>query len=282
MFTEILKNIRLFAFDLDGTLLDSQKKFSPRTLDALKEISSLGFKIVFASGRIKSSMQQYTQLCPFPVSILSLNGAAVYLDQDHHFKKVYTASLFSEYADYLIRHTENNSITMNFYYNENLYVLLNETNLPWIELYTRQTGSKYHYLDSFQSFLGISPSKIIFVGPPEILDVQQRFFSDLWGDSVYICRTWKYYLEFLNPLANKGLGLSSIAEFFNLSMKNIVAFGDASNDVPMLENAGYGIALNNASQDAKKAADRVSPWTNDDDAIMHEWASLKTLLNRNG
>ena len=65
-------------------------------------------------------------------------------------------------------------------------------------------------------------------------------------------------------------------------MKNIVAFGDASNDVPMLENAGYGIALNNASQDAKKAADRVSPWTNDDDAIMHEWASLKTLLNRNG
>lgn len=238
-----------------------------------------GFKIVFASGRIKSSMHQYIDQCPFPVAILSLNGAAVFADSQHGFKKIYNASLPSEYADFLIRYSEKNSITMNYYFEEKLYALQNDKNLPWLDVYFNQTHSTYHYLNSFHGFLGQSPSKILFLGPPELLNEQQRFFSDLWGNSVYICRTWKYYLEFLNPYANKGLGLASLADFYRFSMDEIIAFGDASNDVPMLEKAGFSIAVNNASLEVKNAAKRVSPWTNDEDAIMHEWELLKPIFS---
>ena len=279
MYPDQLKKVRLFAFDLDGTLLNSQKKLTKCTLNTLSEISTKGFKIVFASGRIKSSMLRYIEQCSFPVGILSLNGAAVYSDYQHNFKNLFNAPLPSEYADFLIKFSENQHIAMNYYFDENLYTLKNEKTLAWIELYINQTHSTYHYLDTFEKFLGKSPSKIIFVGSPELLDKQQRFFSDLWGDSIYICRTWKYYLEFLSPHTNKGIGLASLADHYNIPMNEVVAFGDASNDIPMLERAGYSIAVQNASPEVKTAAKKVSPWTNDEDAIMHEWQLMKQIFS---
>ncbi len=273
-----IKKVRLFAFDLDGTLLNSQKRLTSRTIAALAEISSKGYKIVFASGRIKSSIGQYLDQCPFPIGILSLNGAAVYSDSRHNFEKLLNVPLPSEYADFLIDYSERKGIAMNYYFEDNLYALRNENNLQWTQLYFEQTNSAYNYIDSFEKFVGKSPSKIIFIGDPGVLDKVQTFFSGLWKGSVYICRTWKYYLEFLNPRANKGTGLCCLASHYNIPMSEVAAFGDASNDIPMLENAGYSIAVSNASDDVKSAATRVSRWSNDEEAVVHEWEFMKKEL----
>jgi hydroxymethylpyrimidine pyrophosphatase-like HAD family hydrolase len=54
-------------------------------------------------------------------------------------------------------------------------------------------------------------------------------------------------------------------------------FGDANNDIPMFTKAGTSIAMKNASPDAKRAATIVSDWSNDDDAVAHEWQRIKGL-----
>ena len=167
---------------------------------------------------------------------------------------------------------------MNYYYEDTLFAIKNEENLPWLNLYYNQTHSTYSFVNTFQAMEGKSPSKIIFVGPPEILDRQQNFFTKMWGDSVYICRTWDYYLEFLNPMANKGAGLSALADFYVLSQSDIVAFGDAMNDIPMLEFAGYSIAVRNAGEAVKKAAKKVSAWSNDEECIAKELEQLLQLF----
>ena len=266
---------QLLAFDLDGTLLNSKKELSSATIAMMRRCTAHGMKIVFASGRIKSSIEQYTHLCPFSVSILSLNGAAVYPDSSAESDRIYSASLSAEYADYLIEHSIKNKLLLNYYYEDSLYAINNKENEPWISLYVQQTRSHYNFLSSFGQLTGKAPSKIIFVGKPEILDEQQRLFSEQWGDAVYICRTWDYYLEFLNPMANKGKGLSALAEFYAIPAENVVAFGDAMNDIPMFEYAGMSIAVENAGEAVKSAAKKVSQWNNDQEAIVRE---LEILL----
>jgi Cof subfamily protein (haloacid dehalogenase superfamily) len=270
---------RLFAFDLDGTLLNSRKDLSEATLVALSEMSSMGLHIVFASGRIKSSMEQYIQRCNFPVSTVSLNGAAVYANVRHNgTPRIYDASLPAEYADFLINYAALNSIAMNYYHNETLYAINNPKNAPWLDLYFNQTHSTYNFTSSLHNFLGCSPSKILFLGSPEVLDEQEAYFTRLWGTSVYICRTWDYYLEFMNPSANKGFGLKALADFYQVSMDETVSFGDALNDIPMFEVAGISVAVSNSSDAVKNAATRVSAWSNDQNAIAEEWKYFRQML----
>ena len=127
----------------------------------------------------------------------------------------------------------------------------------------------------FDRFRGRQPSKIIFVGSPVVLDEQQKHFKELWGDSVYICRTWDYYLEFLNPKANKASGLEALADAYGINLSDVAAFGDAENDIPMLRKAGLGVAMANAEPEVKIAAGRVSRWTNNEDGVAREWEEIK-------
>ena len=279
MQTTLRKKPKLFAFDLDGTLLTSKKELTDLTIHTLQQIFSSGSKIAFASGRLKSSIEQYLKMCQFPISVLSLNGAAVYMDSQNGNKLIYNAPLPETYADYLIDYTEKNRIACNYYFNDKLYTVKNAATEQWINFYYTQTRTEYNCLESLNKFFGNSPSKIIFVGPPDDMDRQQHYFSQLWGDSVYICRTWDYYLEFLNPKANKGLGLAALAQSYHISIDDVISFGDAENDIPMFRTAGFSIAVKNASQEVKDVAQRVSPRSNDENMIASEWEFIKKTIN---
>jgi hydroxymethylpyrimidine pyrophosphatase-like HAD family hydrolase len=79
----------------------------------------------------------------------------------------------------------------------------------------------------------------------------------------------------MDPCANKGHGLEALAREYGLDWSAIAAFGDAANDIPMLEKAGWGVAMANATPEVKLAAGRVSPWTNNEDAVAKEWELMK-------
>jgi len=266
---------KMYAFDLDGTLLDSNKKLSAQNKRALHEMASSGAEIVFASGRIGSSMIQFLQDLPIDVAMLTLNGAAVYMDKRYNSRLVLDVPLSADFADVLIRYSTDKNFAVNYYLDGKLYAARYPQVFRWTELYIQQTGSHYNNVESLNQFLGNTPSKVIFIGDPEELDEQEKYFRSLWGDRVYICRTWDYYLEFLNINVNKGKGLQALAEAYGIRLDEVVAFGDAANDIPMLSMAGLGIALKNADHQVQKAARKVSSWTNDEDAIAKEWDLIK-------
>jgi Cof subfamily protein (haloacid dehalogenase superfamily) len=265
---------RLFAFDLDGTLLDSTKKLSNANLEALREIQESGAVIVFASGRLGSSMCRYCSE-DLEISMLTLNGAAVYMGKDLSSQLIFEAPLDAKYANYLLSYAQNQKFALNYYINDKLYTIKNLKNRSWIDLYYQQTSTEYVFLDTFDQFSDCTPSKILFVGDSSEIDKQEAYFRSLWKDSIYICRTWDHYLEFLNPLANKGTGLKKLAQAHGLDLSQTIAFGDAENDIPMLETAGMGIAVGNALNKVKAVASKVSSWSNDEDAIAREWSLIK-------
>ncbi|NLD99084.1 MAG: HAD family phosphatase [Fibrobacter sp.] len=265
---------KLFAFDLDGTLLNSEKKLSPKNNSALEEMIDNQAIVAFASGRLGSSMQQY--ICSkFDLPMLTLNGAAVYMGKKHDCKLIYNAPLSAEFADYLINYSDGKNFGLNYYIDDKLFTVRSAATAVWQKLYVDQTSTVYHYLSSFDQFQGRMPSKVLFVGAPDEIDRQEEYFRNLWGDTVYICRTWDHYLEFLNPAANKGIGLEVLADAYGVEMKDVAAFGDALNDIPMLQAAGMGIAVSNALPEVKNAASKVSIWSNDEDVVAMEWEEMR-------
>ena len=268
---------QLFAFDFDGTLLNDSKQLSPANERALHEIADSGAVIVFASGRLGCSMRKIIPETLSDAAMLTLNGAAVYTGKVKGARKILDIPLSNTIADYLIDYAIHKPFCLNYYIDDKLYAVRSEKTTPWLKLYFDQTGTEYHFLKTLDAFRGRPPSKIIFVGDPAIIDEQEKHFRQLWGRSVYICRTWDHYLEFLNPLANKAVGLETLAKEYGLDWSAIAAFGDAANDIPMLEKAGHGIAMANATPEVKLAAGRVSTWTNNEDAVAKEWDLMKKI-----
>lgn len=266
---------KLFAFDLDGTLLNDKKELSTDNINALNEMHDFGCIVALASGRIGSSMQQYVSKINKNVGLLTLNGAAVYKNANDIANPVYFSPLPADYADFLIDYANNKSFALNYYYDNKLYGVKHDGSIQWYDLYFSETRSSYSYITSFSHFNGRAPSKIIYIGDPDELDEVESYFRSIWSDSIYICRTWDFYLEFLNIDANKGNGIEALAKSYNIDINDVVAFGDAQNDIPMLSKVGLGIAMKNADAEVKSAAHRVSCCTNDENGIAREWELIK-------
>lgn len=266
---------RLLAFDLDGTLLTSDKRLSRANKAALEDMARCRAVVVLASGRLGSSMMQYARGLACAPALLTLNGAAVYAGADRGFALVHAAPLPSLHADALVRHSEHREFAVNYYIDGMLYTVRTEKTAKWNDLYYAQTASEYHVLDSLAGMRGRSPFKIIFVGDPTVLDKEESEQRRRWGNELYIVRTWEYYLEFMSPQADKGKGLAALARAYGVDLADVAAFGDANNDIPMFAVAHTAVALRNASLDAKAAATHVSEWTNDEDAVAREWERLK-------
>ncbi|MBD3243809.1 MAG: Cof-type HAD-IIB family hydrolase [Chitinivibrionales bacterium] len=265
---------KLLAFDLDGTLLTTDKRLTAANRDALEDMVRTGAVVALASGRLRSSMMKVASQLAITPAMLTLNGAAVYTSTDLDAEPVHTVDLPLAYARELLDYAHGQPFALNFYRDDSLYSVRNAATGPWVDLYVNQTSSEYTFVDSLAELHGTQPEKIIFVGEPSVLDEQEKHFRARWDTEIYIVRTWDYYLEFLHRDANKGTGIKALANAFGIALADVAAFGDSHNDIPMLQVAGHGIAMANATAEAKAAAGLVSPWTNDQDAIAREWERL--------
>ena len=90
-----------------------------------------------------------------------------------------------------------------------------------------------------------------------------------------VVQTAAFYLEVIPRVINKGQGIRDICRTLGISPEEVIAFGDAANDIPMLEAAGMGVAMGNAAEAVKAAADRVT-LSNNEDGIA---AALRELLD---
>jgi len=273
---------KLFAFDLDGTLLDSGKRVRPANAAALRRISGNGAAIALASGRLGCGVRRYAPELGLDPALVVLNGAEVYTSSSPGARRVYYAPLNTAYAEYLIDYCKDKPVALNFYYDDKLYSARTDKNARWTDLYHEQTGVGYNFIDKdFSAVAGLTPSKMLFIGDPACLDEQEARFQAMWGqggdNSVYVCRTWNYYLEFMNPKATKGIGLAALCDALGINMAEAAAYGDAENDIPMLTAVGRGAAMKNAAPTVKEAAGRVTGMTNEEDWVAPELGDMNYI-----
>ncbi len=257
------KAVRLVALDLDGTLLDSQKRLSEENRAALTRAARAGIHIVPTTGRFFDGMPEAVKALPFVRYAITINGAAV-ADRETG-EELYRAEIPLGRALELMEYLDTLPVVYDCY----------QDNAGWISepLKARidTTVKDPHYrqmlhelrkpvpeLKAFLAGRGRDVQKIQFFMPTqklrrELLETLPKHFPDLAVSS-----SVSENIEINAAGATKGLALLGLARRLGIPREGTMALGDGLNDLSMLEAAGIGVAMENACAEAKAVADFVT------------------------
>ena len=113
-------------------------------------------------------------------------------------------------------------------------------------------------VDDLPSFIDWDIHKFLIAGDPDELKVLEQQLLTALGDEVDIYLSLPWFLEVMPKGTNKGTGLAAICADAGIDVSEAIAFGDSYNDIYMIQTAGLGIAMGNAEEAVKEAADRVT------------------------
>ena len=258
---------KIFFFDLDGTLLDSEKKITPNTLDALKRFTDSGHYFCINTGRaIDSAKAVYDGLgLDFKGSFLcGSNGTEIFSVDEQ--KYVYKTGVPLELVDSILDLAEEYDMHCHTY-NEDHIVSRHDNEC--MKYYRRVIKTPLIVTDDVLSYLNEPPSKMIAI---ELYDrkKQERFrkaLQEMVGDRLTLLYSNPNYMEIFPSEAGKGSAVKRLAGILGVDIKNTYAAGDEQNDISMIEAAGCGIAMANAMELVKESADVVTKEDNNHDGL---------------
>lgn len=276
---------KLISLDLDGTLLNSQKKISLKTLNLLKELNKKKIKIVFNTGRSYFDLlrileeydcSNYSFICNNGVQIIHQNIESInsYLNTvdmsfieklniDHKIIKLYT-------------NRKNYYLKVNNLENEILKLIRHEDEskkLNEIEIYRKIIFQNAEEINDF-SFLQKNNEKIMKISIINTEDKVNKLVS-LKNENYDSLKVFKTNVEIIPKNINKLLGLNILLKKLSISLNEVVAFGDEENDLILLENVGLGIAMKNSNDILLKKIRTHTLFTNDDEGV---YMSLKNIF----
>ena len=112
-----------------------------------------------------------------------------------------------------------------------------------------------HYRTPEEIAKNVLAVKMMMIDDPEILGEAFKKIPKELFEKYTIVRSTPYFIEVLNANASKGMALKELSEHLGLEPSEVMAIGDAENDLSMIEFAGTGVAMGNASETVKAAAD---------------------------
>lgn len=251
--------IKLIISDMDGTLLKNDLSVSNNNLEAIKKIREKGIKFLVATGRPDQLMKEYVDLLGLNEPFIMYNGTVI----GHPFMetRVYEKHLSTTDAYEIINYMESNDILYMVYtkdaiiskphYRSDFFKKRNDK----LDV-THQ--SNIVDIDNFKE--KISDYKIIKVLAIEKNETKyNQMKRDLEKNkNLSVVKSQNSFLD-INPAGtSKGIALSHLADYYQISKDEIIVFGDQDNDVPMFEFVTTSVAMNNANDNVKKHASKVT------------------------
>lgn len=260
--------IRLIATDLDGSLLDNCSRISPYNLSAIRKAQAKGIIFAACTGRFPENAAMVMLEKGIECPVISLNGSVIEMSllKDRIFEKFLSPRSAEETFEALERLGEGYHI-----FGKGTVVSRHEEHKHHSELDFRrkdyQNNVRYEYgLQACKKAL-MKPVYKYFIylrrqsKPPEVLRAE---LGNIEGAS--LTQSGEMNMEVIPSDADKGSGLKMLSERLGIRREEIMAVGDQLNDLPMLRFAGIGVAVANAPEMVRQAADAVTD-RNDQDGV---------------
>lgn len=256
-----LPRYRLLVADIDGTLVTGDRQITPRVLAAVRAAQARGVRVCLATGRIWLSARPYVERLGADPPAILYNGGLVYdFATGTELRRVH---LDDEHARAVLEVlAEVPEVQPHLYAGDRVYTgRVNELT----ERYRRKDGLHVEAVGDLLAFLPPDPMKILVVGARADLE---RAAARLRALPMPINTVFseETYLEILPTGSSKGVALRFVAEHLGIPLAAVVAVGDNLNDREMIELSGVGVAMGNAPEALKAAADYVAP-ANDDEGL---------------
>ena len=256
---------KLVAIDMDGTLLREDKTISERTKKAIQSAREKDVTVVLATGRPIEGVSRYLEELNMYTDkdyVLSYNGALV---QKTLSKEVIgKIALTGEDLHYLKKLSD--ELKVNIHAFSETKGLITPKNSKYTEVEASINNIDIHEIN----FDTISKDevivKIMMIDEPEILGPAIENLPKEVFEKYTVVRSTPYFLEFLNKEVNKGVGVEMLAKHLGIKQEEVITFGDAGNDLHMIEYAGLGVAMANAFDEVKEAANYITD-SNENDGV---------------
>lgn len=266
-------NYKLIAMDLDGTLNNDQKVIAEKTKAALMAAQKAGIRLALASARPSPGLfkeRDILDMQNYQGILMSYNGGRI-VDAETG-RVLFETSMDLQETKQVLRQLESLPVTPILDDGVRFYVT--DKNGFKVDYECKNNNMVCQEVPNLADFLTFAPIKILMSVQPEELAQVQKQIADFLPESLTVVQTAAFYLEVIPKIINKGQGIRDICKVLGINTAEVISFGDAENDIPMLRAAGMGVAMGNASQPVKDAADMVT-LSNNDDGIA---AALEKLL----
>lgn len=249
--------IQLIATDLDGTLMSSDHiTVTEKTRNALLKAHKMGIKTVIATGRTLSVISNVLEQVPFIDYIIYSNGAAVF--DRCKGKNIYTNPIPAETVSSMVEILESYPVYYELYSEGGIHtqadkaVYFKNKDLPqeFLDLYM-QNINNHENLRDYAKNNDIEKINLFYFGGEFYDEIKNKLFAA--GDIGYTSPV-AGDLEMTAKGVNKGEALKQMCKVLGFTQEEVMSFGDADNDIEMLQFAAYGIAMANASDECKQAA----------------------------
>lgn len=257
---------RILALDIDGTLTNSKKQVTPKTKQAIRKLQEQGVIVVLASGRPTRGVMPLAkeiELEQYGGYILSFNGGRtvncktgeVILDF------VLPAELVSDIYDM----SQECGVHIMTY--ENGEVITETPDDPYACLEARINWIPIRGIDSFKEYVTFPINKCLMLAEDQKLAVAEQKVKKRFP-MLNIYRSEPFFLEIMPQYIDKAYCLEKLLERLHLTREELVCCGDGYNDLSMVKFAGLGIAMENAQEPVKQAADFITR-SNEEDGVAY-------------
>ena len=265
-----MEKIKMIGLDLDGTLLTDRKEFTDRSKRALRTAIDRGIVVLIATGRPLTGIPEEIRNFPGMRYALTSNGAKV-MDVwenrvvDEHLLRADLAEKALEicgkydtlqevyYDGVSYAPADKRDMIPRYHKNPNMWEYMRKTR-TWVEDIFRMVRESDRGLDKIQ---------MLFADMEERTKAWQEL-SEVEG--LELVGSLGYNIEINAAGVNKGAGLVSLGRLLGIRREEIMACGDGDNDLLMLKEVGFGVAMANAEEEVKKAADYIT-LSNEEDGV---------------
>ena len=263
--------VKLIVSDIDGTLVGKSGKVTERLKYAFRACEKKNIPIVLASGRTFFGARALAVEAGLNAPVISANGGRLDLDINKEDAPFYEDTLEKETSMKVYRRLKEAGCFMTSYVGKKIYVL-NETNgygskCAWKSEAVK--GLDYVIMDDEERFLKegtVAPYKYeAYSDDRNLMDKLRKEFSDM---GLSVSSAFPFNLEILSPGGGKGRAIRALAQKMGITMDEVMALGDGSNDLGMLEVSGIPVAMGNAVEVLKKAAKYIAPDVDEDGAAI--------------
>lgn len=265
---------KVLAIDMDGTLLDVQQEISKENVNAIQEYRNNGGHVIVCSGRSPLSTRWLAEYIGLAEPIIAYNGAVIQ-NYDGEIRKTLNFKLHD--LQRIAAYCEKNGLYLQLYEGDHLIVSeKNKRNERWIEnniLALQQSGASKERCDYYRSQCSVQHTEsltkyleknipniskaAIFADKEKIMKCAGELHEERLD--IHISSSLDYAnLEISPQNGTKEYALEKVVEELGYSINEAAAIGDNFNDLGMLKAAGLGIAMGNAPEDVKEAADHTT------------------------
>ena len=262
----MMLDYKLICTDIDGTLLNKDRELSENTIKQVQRIAPIPFVLI--SSRMPKAMRHLQQeFGNNSTPIITYNGGLI-LDDTNTI--IHSTIIDNIVLEAIINKCTKTAIHLSLYYADEWYV-------PSLDFWAKREENNTKVTPTVKSNSAVlsqwknegkAAHKIMCMGDESEIEVLYKYLEENYANEIMLYRSKPTYIEISHKSISKKTAIEVLLKncYQDLSMKDVMAFGDNYNDIEMLKAVGLGVAVANANDEVLKIADRITD-TNKNDGV---------------